>query len=144
MDSDDELRMAGAMLQAHAAATTMVEEHLSIVTCLVGLLAEINAAPRVGGSRPGRRRNKDRQRMEGHLMLMADYFNDDPTHGPKEFRWRFRMNKDVFMRIVMGVREYADYFKCKVDCTGLVGFSSIQKCTPALRYLAYGAPTDTV
>ena len=31
----------------------------------------------------------------------------------------------------------------KKDCTGLWGFSSIQKCTAAMRCLAYGAPPDT-
>ncbi|KAK1644019.1 hypothetical protein QYE76_061824 [Lolium multiflorum] len=31
---------------------------------------------------------------------------------------------------------------CKVDCTGLVGFSSLQKCTVAMRMLAYRAPGD--
>jgi hypothetical protein len=49
----------------------------------------------------------------------------------------------MFMKFVFGVREYDDYFMCKTDCTGLYGFSSIQKCTAALRCIAYGAPYDT-
>ena len=40
--------------------------------------------------------------------------------------------------------EYDDYFKCKYDCTGKVGFSSYQKCTAAIRMLAYGVPGDLV
>jgi hypothetical protein len=32
---------------------------------------------------------------------------------------------------------------CKPDCTGLYGFSLVQKCTAALRCIAYGAPCDT-
>ena len=32
---------------------------------------------------------------------------------------------------------------CKKDCTGKWGFSSVQKCTVALRCIAYGAPPDT-
>jgi hypothetical protein len=28
------------------------------------------------------------------------------------------MKKELFMKIVQGVREYGDYFKYKKDCTG--------------------------
>jgi hypothetical protein len=49
----------------------------------------------------------------------------------------------MFMKIVFGVREYDDYFICKPDCTGLYGFSSVQKCAAALRRIAYEAPCDT-
>ena len=142
MDSDDELEMAGALLTSHAAA--LLDEHMAVLTCLLGLQAQLNAAPRIGGSKPGRRKNKDRNRMEGHMTLWRDYFADDPTFGDKEFRRRFRMNKDLFMTLVIGVRGYDDYFKLKRDCTGLVGFSSIQKCTAALRVIAYGSPADAV
>ena len=40
------------------------------------------------------------------------------------------------------IREFDTYFKLKKDCTGTVGFTSIQKCTMAMRLLAYGAPAD--
>jgi hypothetical protein len=93
-------------------------------------------------SRVGKMGNKERHRQAGALLLDSNYFADDATHTPKDFlRW-FRMNKDLFMLIVFGVREYDDYFMCKQDCTGLWGFSSIQKCITALRCLAYGAPLD--
>jgi hypothetical protein len=54
------------------------------------------------------------------------------------------MNKDLFMKIVHGVREYDDYFKYKKYCTGKWGFTSVQKCTAALRCIAYEAPLDTI
>jgi hypothetical protein len=47
------------------------------------------------------------------------------------------------MKIVQGVREHDDYFKYKKDCTGKWRFTSVQKCTDALRCIAYGAPLDT-
>ncbi|KAK1603220.1 hypothetical protein QYE76_018223 [Lolium multiflorum] len=50
------------------------------------------------------------------MLLDADYFNDDATHSPKEFRRWFRMNKDMFLKIVHGVREYDTYFMAKQDC----------------------------
>ena len=31
-----------------------------------------------------------------------------------------------------------------MDCTGALGFTSIQKCTTAMRMLAYGAPSDSL
>ncbi|XP_071680385.1 uncharacterized protein [Lolium perenne] len=77
------------------------------------------------------------------MPLDADYFAGEATHSPKEFRHRFRINKDLFMKIVFGVGEYVDYFKIKQVCIGLWGFTSIQKCTAAMRYFAYGAPPDT-
>jgi hypothetical protein len=97
-----------------------------------------------GGSKRGKRRNINRHREVGAMLLDAHYFNDDATHSPKEFRHRFRMNKELFFKIVHGVREYDKYFMDKKDCTGLWGFTSIQKCTAAaVRCLAYGAPPDT-
>ncbi|XP_071676893.1 uncharacterized protein [Lolium perenne] len=101
------------------------------------------AVPRRGGSKPGKRRNINRHREAGVMLLDADYFNDDVTHSPKEFWRRFRMNKELFLKIVHGVREYDTYFMAKKYCTGLWGFTSIQKCTAAMRCLAYRAPPDT-
>jgi hypothetical protein len=65
------------------------------------------------------------------MQLHSDYFADDASNTPKKFQWRFRMNKKLFMRIVQGMREYADYFKYKKDCTEKWGFTSVQKCTAA-------------
>ena len=36
------------------------------------------------------------------------------------------------------------YFECKTDAIGKLGFSSYQKCTAAIRMLAYGIPGDLV
>ena len=36
------------------------------------------------------------------------------------------------------------YFECKTDALGKLGFSSYQKCTAAIRMLAYGIPGDLV
>ena len=78
MDSDDELEMAGTLLTAHAAATAMLNEHLAVLSCLLGSIRQINATPKIGGSKPGRRKNKDSKQMEGHITLCQDYFADDP------------------------------------------------------------------
>jgi hypothetical protein len=77
-----------------------------------------NVVPRRGGWVPGKAPNKNRQRDAGAVMLYSDYFADNAINTPNEFHLRFRMNKDLFMKIVQGVREYDDYFKYKKDCTG--------------------------
>ena len=36
------------------------------------------------------------------------------------------------------------YFECKTNTLGKLGFSSYEKCTAAIRMLAYGIPGDIV
>lgn len=50
----------------------------------------------------------------------------------------------MFNRIREGVVAYDPYFECKEDALGKLGFSSYQKCTAAIRMLAYGIPGDLV
>jgi hypothetical protein len=95
-----------------------------------------------GGSKSGRKKSKPQQRMEGHTMLHNDYFADEATYADN-FRRRYTMSKGLFMNILHDVREFDPYFKLKHDVVGVAGFSSIQKCTAAMRMLAYGAPADT-
>jgi hypothetical protein len=102
-----------------------------------------NAVPHQDGSLPGKAPNKNCQRDPDALLMYSDYFADNTINTPKEFFWLFRMNKDLFMKIVQGMREYDDYFKYKKDCTGKWGFMSVQKCTAALWCIAYGALPDT-
>ena len=47
------------------------------------------------------------------------------------------MSRDLFNDIVHALRDFNPYFKCKKDCTGMVGFSSLQKCTVAMRLHAH-------
>ncbi|KAK1644998.1 hypothetical protein QYE76_062803 [Lolium multiflorum] len=143
MDSDDE--MVALLLEDEQAFDDDLREHLLIIASLQDMLdaeAEKRKRPRRGGSRPGRRKSNPRQRMEGHAMLHNDYFADDTTHADN-FRRRYRMSKGLFMNIIHGVREFDPYFKLKLDAIGVLGFSLIQKCTAAMRMLAYGAPADT-
>ncbi|KAK1631763.1 hypothetical protein QYE76_006078, partial [Lolium multiflorum] len=143
MDSDDE--MVALLLEDEQAFDDDLREHLLIIASLQDMVdAEAEKRKRSchGGSRPGRRKSKPRQRMEGHVMLHNDYFADDATHADN-FRRRYRMSKGLFMNILHGVREFDPYFKLNLDAVGVVGFLAIQKCTGAMRMLAYGAPVDT-
>jgi hypothetical protein len=57
-------------------------------------------------------------------MLYNAYFSDSATHADN-FRWRYRMSKELFMEILHGMREFDPYFKLKHDAIGMAGFSSI-------------------
>jgi hypothetical protein len=96
---------------------------------------EKKKGPHCGGSKPGRKKSKPRQRLEGHTMLYNDYFSDSSTHADN-FRMRYRMSKEMFMEILHGVREFDPYFKLKHDAVGTVGFLSIPKCTVTMNMLA--------
>src|SRR5215216_3196934 len=103
-----------------------------VLAALAGLLAS-NAKLRRGGSPPGRLKAKQRHRLEGYCLLYSDYFADAPLHDEKVFRRRYRMSRKLFFRIVSSIREFDSYFKCKKDCTGTLRFTSLQKCTKAMR-----------
>jgi hypothetical protein len=143
MDSnDEEEQMFAELFEEEMAAAVQDEEYMLILTCLSGLYAE-TAIGRCGGSAPGRRKCKPRRRMEGYCILYANYFADNPLHGEAVFRRRFRMSQKLFLEIVYALRDYDSYFRCKLDCTGMAGFSALKKCMVAMRMLAYGAPNDS-
>ncbi|KAI3503237.1 hypothetical protein L1887_31676 [Cichorium endivia] len=84
--------------------------------------------------------NRDRQ--AAHELLVRDYFADPPLYGDKHFRRRFRLPRELFLRISNALEARYDYFKQKPDSRGRMGFSCIQKCSAALRYLASGITAD--
>ncbi|XP_023636143.1 uncharacterized protein LOC111830021 [Capsella rubella] len=98
--------------------------------------------------RPRKPRKKrvhiERYREEGHIRLWNDYFGDNATFPPNLFRRRFRMNKHLFLRIVDRLTNEILFFPQRRDATGRLGFSPLQKCTAAIRMLAYGYAADAV
>ncbi|CAN6879046.1 unnamed protein product [Brassica oleracea] len=86
----------------------------------------------------------ERNREEGDLRLWNDYFSDTPTYPPNLFRRRFRMNKHLFMHIVQRLSNEVQFFQPKKDALGRVSLSPLQKCTSAIRILAYGNAADAV
>lgn len=99
-------------------------------------------AKKHGGSRPGRAANMERQRDVGHNRLFADYFSATPVFDDNAFRRRYRMRRGLFLRILEAVSARDGYFVQRRDAAGVLGLSSIQKCTAALRMLVYGAAAD--
>ncbi|CAK8530608.1 unnamed protein product [Lathyrus sativus] len=95
-------------------------------------------------SRPKRRTTVDRGREEGHNRLFNDYFSENPIYTDVQFRRRFIMHRHVFIRIVDALGNHDEYFQMRVDATGKMDLSPLQKCTSVIRMLAYGSPADLV
>jgi hypothetical protein len=95
-------------------------------------------------TREHRRRYFERNREAGHLQLYNDYFSRNPTFPDYMFRRRFRMRRDLFLRLVHAAEAHDPYFQQRPDATGRLGMSPLQKCSAALRVLAYGEAYDRV
>ncbi|XP_075499968.1 uncharacterized protein LOC142538537 [Primulina tabacum] len=93
-----------------------------------------------GGSK--RRKYVERDRAAAHARLVNDYFTEQPVWINEVFRRRFRMQQELFLRIVNALESHDEYFHWRVDATSKKGFSPLQKCTVAIRQLAYGGPAD--
>ncbi|XP_024006104.1 uncharacterized protein LOC112082814 [Eutrema salsugineum] len=85
----------------------------------------------------------ERDRVEGDNRLWNDYFSDAPTYPANLFRRRFRMNKSLFLHIVGKLSGEIRFFQQKNDDLGRHGLSALQKCTAAIRLLAYGCAADS-
>ena len=85
-----------------------------------------------------------RNRVQGHERLYRDYFAEPPIYPLNLFRRRFRMNRTLFLRILFMVENYDPYFVQTKNAVGIMGLSSLQKMTAAIRMLAYGVATDAV
>uniref|UniRef100_A0A0D3BNU4 Uncharacterized protein n=1 Tax=Brassica oleracea var. oleracea TaxID=109376 RepID=A0A0D3BNU4_BRAOL len=86
----------------------------------------------------------ERNREEGDVRLWNDYFSETPTYPHNLFRRRFRMNKSLFTRIVDRLSNEVQFFREKRDALGRQSLSPLQKCTAAIRALAYGNAADAV
>ena len=93
--------------------------------CLFALLKR-------GGSHPGRAANLNRDFQSGHDYIYQDYFSDNPVYPASLFRRRFRMRREIFMRIHNSIVSFDNYFVQKADALGNMGFLSLQKITASL------------
>ncbi|KAJ9537995.1 hypothetical protein OSB04_030728 [Centaurea solstitialis] len=94
-------------------------------------------------SRQTRRPPKSRDRITAHEKLVRDYFSDNPVYDNRDFERRFRMTRRLFRRIVADLEREYEFFKWSEDARGVKGFSPLQKCTSAIRQLAYGIAADS-
>ncbi|KAI4989028.1 hypothetical protein ZWY2020_036345 [Hordeum vulgare] len=142
MDSPDEFFFHNFLCNSDGSSFNDKEEILVAVLVHHHLNSQ---RPLFYGSILGHLPALNRNRESGHLLLWKDYFDTtNPLFKHQKFRRRFRMSRHLFNRIREGVVGYDDYFECKEDAVRKIGFSSYQKCTAAIRMLAYGVPGDLV
>ncbi|XP_022031206.1 uncharacterized protein LOC110932155 [Helianthus annuus] len=84
----------------------------------------------------------NRDREGAHERLVADYFADEPLYSETMFRRRFRMSRRLFLRMADDLAFYDPFFTLRYDARGKRGFTTLQKCTTAIRQLAYGTAAD--
>ncbi|XP_073280619.1 uncharacterized protein [Primulina huaijiensis] len=94
-----------------------------------------------GGSIPGNIFIR-RDREIADRKLFNDYFAENPVYNEAMFRRRFRMSRNLFLRIVDGIQNHDVYLIQRSDSLGRLGLSTNQKATAALRMLAYALPAD--
>ncbi|KAJ9539051.1 hypothetical protein OSB04_031784 [Centaurea solstitialis] len=93
-------------------------------------------------SRQTRRTPKSRNRIVAHEKLVNDYFSDNPVYDDNNFERRFHMTRRLFLKIVEDLEREYEFFRWTHDARGVKGFSPLQKCTSAIRQLAYGTAAD--
>jgi hypothetical protein len=97
------------------------------------------------GSVKGRKPNVKRNRERGHYQLYHDYFHPTrPIFDAQRFWCRYGMSRKLFLTTLNGVRAHDSYFTARPDATGKLGFTSCQKCSAAIRMLAYGVACDLI
>ena len=84
--------------------------------------------------------NRDREIANHNLFV--DYFAENPRYADNMFCRRYRMSRDLFLRIVNAVKNHDNYFHQRRDALVRLGLSTIQKVTTVFRMLTYGLPTD--
>ena len=93
-------------------------------------------------TRYSRKPNIGRDRHQYALRLESDYWGESPTYDLKMFRRRFRMQSQLFDRILAQLQQQSKFFCQKPDAVDNMGFTENQKMTCALRFLAYGSLAD--
>tara|TARA_R110002050_G_scaffold109444_1_gene220442 strand:+ start:756 stop:1361 length:606 start_codon:yes stop_codon:yes gene_type:complete len=91
---------------------------------------------------PKKRRTINRNKIEAHNRIMADYFIEKPLYSEELFRRRFRMSSRLFTFIQRTLEQHEKYFSYQKDCSGRPGATPLQKIVAAIRMIAYGEGGD--
>jgi len=108
--------------------------------------AESSMVPRIP------RRTIHRNHVEAATRLWNHYFAPEPVYPDDYFRRRFRMPKELFLRLCRGIHHFNSiqplpahfqfFQQGPSDCAGRPAFNIFQKLTSAIRQLAYAAHPD--
>ncbi|KAF8411112.1 hypothetical protein HHK36_003651 [Tetracentron sinense] len=81
-------------------------------------------------------------REGSYRQIWKDYCAENCTYPANYFHRRYRMRRELFLRILKDIEAYDEYIVQRKDCCGRLGCSSIQKITVAVHILAYGLSVD--
>lgn len=95
-------------------------------------------------SSSGPRTYHQRDRVGAEEILLNDYFVENAKYGADQFRRRFRMHKPLFLCIVHVMETTYEHFHTTFDAQQQKSFTALQKCTSAIRRLAYGSMADSL
>lgn len=102
------------------------------------LLSESDEDVKCGGSKPGRAASIDRDCASESKSLFEDFFSRNATYSDHMFSRCYRVSKIIFLTICEKLESRCGFFQQRTDGAGLKDFEIYQKCTSALRLLAYG------
>nr|XP_043620267.1 uncharacterized protein LOC122592123 [Erigeron canadensis] len=98
------------------------------------------------------RRTIIRNHVEASTRLYNHYFAPQPVYPADYFRRRFRMPKEMFLRIVNDIyhfdvvqplpKHFVFFHNALTDAVGRPTLNIFQKCTSAIRQLAYASTAD--
>ncbi|KAA1114977.1 hypothetical protein PGT21_028558 [Puccinia graminis f. sp. tritici] len=76
----------------------------------INIFKELETEEEEEKSRAQRRPNKERSHLEGHQRLLQDYFVQGSTYSDTDFKRRFQMRRELFLKIVVDVEAACPYF----------------------------------
>ncbi|XP_076958675.1 uncharacterized protein LOC143634498 [Bidens hawaiensis] len=91
-----------------------------------------------------RRPHRQRDRVGAHERLMQDYFSPDATFDAEQFRRRFRMTRQLFLRIVGDLERDYDFSNNWMTREVSPVILCFKKCMAEIRQLAYGTKSDAM
>ncbi|KAI5446185.1 hypothetical protein KIW84_014152 [Lathyrus oleraceus] len=88
--------------------------------------------------------NSDNNDQEFWALVEEEFMDDgdEEQHLQNSGSSSRRKRRTTIDRDALG--NYDEYFQMGIDATGKMGLSPLQKCTTAIRMLAYGSPADLV
>ncbi|XP_068309801.1 uncharacterized protein [Pyrus communis] len=95
-------------------------------------------------SKPIRSANFDRKREIRGNNHLEDYFIPNCVFPDHVFRRRFRMQRNLFDKIMSAICSHDEYFVPKKDAFHVLGLIPEQKVIATLQILAYGVSADKV
>nr|KAJ0186232.1 hypothetical protein LSAT_V11C900498710 [Lactuca sativa] len=83
-----------------------------------------------------------KKKQAAHELLVRGYFSPDSLYDLSKFEECFYISRNLFLRITSDLERNYEFFQLRLDARGKRGFTTIQKCTAALRQLRYGITAD--